>query len=298
MRPAERVRMLREIASWFEQQQMVVAEVRLVLVQFGIPTGPFPEHTHWYNHLLEQLQDAPDASLLQLYGYAYPDQAVAPSVESELLVDDVSSSLWKPGTFRLFMSHVSAKKVPVAKVKAELATYGIDGFVAHEDIEPTKEWQVVIEHALRSCHAVAAFLTEGFQESRWCDQEVGFALGRGVLVVPVRIGVDPYGLMGRYQGMQGLGKDIPDIGKEIFDILLGHDRTTDQMTEAIVSTFVTSRSYQATRDAWPIVQRITRWTPLLLERIKIATHENSQIRGVDRVVSKVEDLLHRHGMKL
>lgn len=145
---------------------------------------------------------------------------------------------------------------------------------------------------------VVAFLTEGFHESRWCDQEVGFALGRGVLVVPVRIGVDPYGLMGRYQGMQGLGKDIPDIAKEIFDILLGHDQTTDQMAEGIVFMFASSRSYQSTRDAWPIVQRITRWTPPLLGRIKSATRENSRIRGVDRVVSKVEDLLHRHGMKL
>ena len=52
---------------------------------------------------------------------------------------------WKPLFFRLFLSHSSRQAVQVSKLKKELLSHGIDGFVAHEDIEPTKEWQATID---------------------------------------------------------------------------------------------------------------------------------------------------------
>lgn len=97
------------------------------------------------------------------------------------------SRLWEPGFVRLFLSHVAAHKVPVAKLKEKLFTFGISGVVAHEDIEPSREWQEEIEKALASMHALAALLTPDYKASKWTDQEVGVALGRGVLVVPVKL---------------------------------------------------------------------------------------------------------------
>jgi hypothetical protein len=228
----------------------------------------------------------------------YPSENTPGQISRELGSTDEASSIWISGSFRLFLSHVSAKKASVAKVKAELANYNIDAFVAHQDIEPTKEWQDVIKEALQSCHALAAFITEGFSESRWCDQEVGYVLGRGVLVVPVRVGYDPYALMGRYQGMQGLNKEIPVIARELVDILLAHDHTAGRMSEALVARFVASRKYQETRDNFPLLQCVTRWTPPLLERLRTAVRDNSQIRDVAAVVRKVETLLSTHGVAL
>ena len=51
--------------------------------------------------------------------------------------------------------------------------------------------------------ALAAILTPGFNESKWTDQEVGVAVGRGSLIIPIRKGMNPYGFIGKYQGMQG-----------------------------------------------------------------------------------------------
>lgn len=86
--------------------------------------------------------------------------------------------MWKPGYFRLFISHLSEYKVSAANLKGCLQNFGIDGFVAHEDITPSKEWEQEIEAALFSMDALCAIVAPGFEKSRWCDQEVGIALGR------------------------------------------------------------------------------------------------------------------------
>ncbi len=61
-----------------------------------------------------------------------------------------------------------------------MARYHISGFVAYETIDPGELWQREIEAALRSMHAMAALITPDFHDSKWTDQEVGWALGSGV----------------------------------------------------------------------------------------------------------------------
>jgi hypothetical protein len=58
--------------------------------------------------------------------------------------------------------------------------------VAHEDIHPTLEWQVEIERALYNMDAFLAIHTPGFKDSFWTQQEIGFAVGRGMKIFPSR----------------------------------------------------------------------------------------------------------------
>ncbi len=58
------------------------------------------------------------------------------------------SSYWKVGYYKVFISHVSKYKESASNLKMMLEPYGISAFVAHEDIKPTKEWEVEIEKAL------------------------------------------------------------------------------------------------------------------------------------------------------
>lgn len=53
----------------------------------------------------------------------------------------------------------------MAQVKTALRDVAVDGFVAHEDIEPTSEWVTEIETALETCDALATFLTPTFHET-------------------------------------------------------------------------------------------------------------------------------------
>ena len=121
--------------------------------------------------------------------------------EEHTVTVEEEARIWEQGCYRVFLSHKAEVKIEVAKLKDELGVYGISAFVAHKDIHPTREWQNEIENALNSMDALVALLTENFHDSNWTDQEVGFAFGRGVPIIAVRLGMDPYGFLGRFQAL-------------------------------------------------------------------------------------------------
>jgi hypothetical protein len=133
--------------------------------------------------------------------------------------------LWDQGFVRLFISHVAKHKKDVSKLKERLASFGVSGFVAHQDVEPSSEWQREIELALDSMQAMLALITPDFHLSSWTDQELGFALGRGILVIPVRIGADPYGFIGKNQAVAGSFDGIPELAAEAVNILIKNSQT-------------------------------------------------------------------------
>src|SRR5207253_1426333 len=78
------------------------------------------------------------------------------------------SAIWKPalqtGTrfFRLFISHTHAYRRDVGLLASALSAHGVAAFVAHDAIQPTKQWLDVIVQALKECEALAAWLTSDF----------------------------------------------------------------------------------------------------------------------------------------
>jgi hypothetical protein len=123
--------------------------------------------------------------------------------------------------FRLFLSHKAEVKKETGALKERIEAFGVSCFVAHVDIHPTKEWQDEIESALASMDGFVALLTDKFHESDWTDQEVGFALARGVPIIAVRLGSDPYGFIGRFQG---LAATWDNCALELVKLLIKHDR--------------------------------------------------------------------------
>ena len=114
----------------------------------------------------------------------------------------VSPRNWQGTTdFRIFISHISNDKDKATRLKVCLSDHAISGFVAHEDIHPTLEWQVEIERALHSMDAFLAIHTVGFSKSMWTQQEIGFAVGRGTKVISLRMGEDPTGFISKRQAL-------------------------------------------------------------------------------------------------
>jgi len=185
---------------------------------------------------------------------------------------------WKSGYFRLFLSHTSKHKVEASNIQKAMAKYAISVFVAHEDIEPTKEWQNEIELALSSMDALATLLTEGFAESKWCDQEVGVAIGRKILVVPIRMGIDPYGFIGKYQGVAGANKTTEDLCANIFEILGTHDTTKTRVTAALVTKLCGAESFAESKATVGYLNGLKEnVTPKMAEKLNAATKNNSQV---------------------
>ena len=135
------------------------------------------------------------------------------------------------------MSHLAVHQEFVGKVGLHLGFDGVSAFVAHTSIEPSKEWQEVIETSLRSCDAMAIFLHKGFHESLWCDQEVGFALARRVPVLPISFDIMPYGFISKFQLQKGTGKTPGQLADAITDWLIATPTAQAAMTEGIVTAF-------------------------------------------------------------
>ncbi len=119
--------------------------------------------------------------------------------------------LWGKCALRVFISHLSKDKQKAKALAKELKNYNASGFVAHIDIKPNDEWLKTIESALESMDVLLALVTEGFKESDWTVQEIGFALGKGVPVVAIRNGMDPFGFFGKRQAIPGNGRYPKDI---------------------------------------------------------------------------------------
>jgi len=103
-------------------------------------------------------------------------------------------------SIRLFLSYSHTDNSLVGEIKITLENYGLEVFIAHEDIEPSLEWQEVILQELGGTDIFIPIISENFHKSKWTDQESGIAVEKDKFIIPVSIdGYTPYGFLGKYQ---------------------------------------------------------------------------------------------------
>jgi hypothetical protein len=200
--------------------------------------------------------------------------------------------LWGDGVVRVFISHIADHKVFATGLKASLERYGIASFVAHEDIEPMKEWELEIERALFSMDILVALLTEGFSESKWTDQEVGVAVGREVPIVPVRLGRDPYGFMARYQAVPGSQSPIP-IADAVFSYIFSNENLRTSVVDAYITALANSGSFDRSNSLAKYLPQIQQLSPEQEERLVRVFNSNGQVRGAFDIHDEIAEHLKR-----
>ena len=234
-------------------------------------------------------------TLTRSYDNEYVESVVISPTSEETPDSSVGAAAalpyWHPGFVRLFASHVATHKALAAEIRVALEDYGVSSFVAHDDIEPTEEWEDEIRRALQSCDALLAMLTEGYHESKWTDQEVGVAIGRNILVIPVRLGLDPYGFIGRYQGFPGLGQKPAELADGVARILAKNPRTQTKMASALVTRFEESDSFATAKQGAAHLGLVASWTDALKARVRNAIKTNGQISGAWGVSSRAESII-------
>lgn len=193
--------------------------------------------------------------------------------------DDAIKRLWPRGQFRLFVSHVSKHKEAMSALREQLALLGVEAFVAHEMIKPTLEWQQEIELALRSMHALAAIITEDFHLSNWTDQEVGWALGQGSLVLPIRVDQNPYGFTAKIQAIPGKLAWPNVLATAIVGALLRNTQTHVEMRRSLVASFRNASSHVMAQALRKIIVNVTTFTNEEKSMLRAACTENKNVAG-------------------
>lgn len=275
------------------QSRMSFGEIARYLKAHGVDTGKATSgiNSKWV-YSKELLADEKEALILRI-----ADELRVPHNYTVAGVDKtVEATFWEPAHFRLFLSHVSSFKKNTGLLQAALRRYGISAFVAHVDIEPTKEWLDEIEAGLYSMDALAALLMPGFKESNWTDQEVGVAVGRDVLIIPVIKGVIPYGFISKYQGLHADGKSVATVAHEIFSILSVAPKTRSRMLSCLVETTLQSLTEAEALDKLEHLAGVKDLPRAQLENLRGKAHSSVAL-SASEPLARLNELLNAHSLE-
>jgi hypothetical protein len=223
-----------------------------------------------------------------------PDAHLTRGKSAGLLSPAILQRIWERDGLRLFLTHRAEDKVFAMGLKNQLAPLAVSSFVAHADIEPNQEWQSEIERALSSMHALAVILTPGISSSVWCQQEIGFALGSGVPIFPLRLGADPPGFISRIQALSGNPRNTNELANDLLDLLIKNPRTAYLMRESLLSEFERVSSWENARLLNSKIITITGFDEAQLVRLEHTLTANRKVAEAWGVPEAIKRLIAEH----
>ncbi len=277
---SNRIALLKEISARLQMEEWPLIDV--TMSQFGLSTSN-TWNGNKYDYILEMSKGGSDNVLIELA------QHVGYLIE-EVPKPGIDPPFWRKRMFRLFITHLSGEKVLAAQLQEALLNFGISAFVAHNDIEPTLEWQSQIETALATADSLVALLHPAFHVSNWTDQEIGFAMGRGLPVFAVRFGQDPYGFIGRFQGFTGGDKTSEALARELFDAYRKNKQTRKRMGEVLLNLLEDCSSFALAKSRISYLEQLEVWDASFVPRLEATLEANSQISGSWGVPERVQAL--------
>jgi hypothetical protein len=267
--PAQRITMIRESANLLNEWR----EIELVLPAFDVHMPGRAAAEPLADFVRRTLRDVSDETLSGVHQYLTSVDDTDPSA------GPTPTGPWSKGGVRLFFSHLTAHKVLVQGVSEVLSKYGAEAFVAHEAIAPSAAWQEVIESALTTCDAMVAFLHPDFDNSRWCDQEVGWVLGRQRPILPLSFQQMPYGFLGKFQSkVLAPSTTAYPIATLILEWLVQQPQLQERAASGIARGFAESVSYDGARRGARLLEALPTLSSDDYGLIEKAAADNSQIR--------------------
>jgi hypothetical protein len=106
------------------------------------------------------------------------------------------------GISRVFLSYNTKDKDLAGRIASILRSrYRTEVFLAHEVLKVSQEWRGAILEELAKCDCLIALVTKNYRSSKWTDQEVGNAIGRGKKVMSIFHQRKLHGFLEMYQGV-------------------------------------------------------------------------------------------------
>jgi nucleoside 2-deoxyribosyltransferase len=221
------------------------------------------------------------AVFIKLADQSDPQCKTAIPFTDRLVVRPDDVGLWEGNALRLFISHRDEHKTVVHELADELLPFGISSFVAHDAIKPMKEWQYEIHNALETMEVMLAFLTNDFHESDWTNQEVGFALGKGIPIICLKVGdKDPSGFLSAKQALKGNYNEIENSAPEIQKTLMNEVKQAERVKDILIESFLSATDFM---DAINGLKRLKKTAEQLTEsqflKITAGYSQNNQLYG-------------------
>jgi hypothetical protein len=202
--------------------------------------------------------------------------------------------IWKQGLIRVFISHRDKHKAEAHELADALEPYGFSCFVAHDSIRANEEWRKAILDGLETMEVLLAFITDDFHESVWTMQEIGYAFGKGIRCIPLKLETkDPPGFLNHTQALRGSIERVSSSASKLFPLLSQALGQQERLQTALVTSFVASPDFTETRRRFEIMTNvITKLTEAELAAIIKGFYRNDQLHNAAYMY------YHKHGRLL
>ncbi|RMB75301.1 toll/interleukin-1 receptor domain-containing protein [Rhodococcus sp. SBT000017] len=274
MTPSDKFRLKSQILQELtESNEWDLPTTNLLLSEFGLPTME-----SWGSPPLDGLVAALTEDVLtEIYKLVLG----ADNHELDEMINGSDSEVgnWNRGYVRVFISHSAEHKPFVGGVAEELAITGIHGFVAHDTMTPTVPWQEQIEQGLRTMEAFVLLIHPEVNDSFWCHQETGWALGRGVPYLVIRMGADPVGFPSRYQWSNGRQDTARNIAASISTWIASLPHLGDSLVNGLLQALADVRNYVDAGAATERMASLNTLTETQYERLAEIWWSNDQLHG-------------------
>ncbi len=195
---------------------------------------------------------------------------------------EIDDSLYAPlisgKTIRIFLSYSSKDaNVLAGSIKTNLENFGLEVFVAHDDIEPSTEWQEEIIRNLNSCDIFMPILSTGYPHSEWTDQESGMALALHKCIVPLKIDIMPYGFVAIYQALKFDKNNIDESCNQILSAIINRKEFGEDVKNCLIKSFANSFGFVDANNKSRIIESLENLNANQINEIVRASLINSQI---------------------
>lgn len=194
-------------------------------------------------------------------------------------------------TLRVFISYSTADKLKAGAIKDGLNHFGIDAYVAHDDITGGEEWRTSILNNLKKCDLFIPLISENFSKSDYANQEVGFAICKEIPIIPISLdGKNPYGFLEMFQaiknfkfeelhffGSQKTQLDCKDSIFNLLSIILAKPSLKESMKDCLIRSLNNMWSYAMAERQLNLLESLENFTNEQANEIIIQSIDNSQI---------------------
>ena len=198
---------------------------------------------------------------------------------------------------RAFLSHADKERETAGSLKEKLRSYGIDVFVAHDDLEGGTEWMSRLYAEIKECEIFLILVSENYHSSNFTDQELGMALSYEKPIIPICIdSTIPYGFMSKYQCVKA-SPEFYDV-QEVVSIIIKHSEPGQEFVDLLISQLERADSFNA---AYKHAVELLTYDKLSKEqasKVLNAYNDNSQIYNSFIARPVMKDILSRNKKQL
>ena len=186
-------------------------------------------------------------------------------------------------SLKVFLSYNETKmgEQTAAGLKTALSAAHIDAIMARHSIAPGAKWEPTIRNYLEESSALICVATSGYSTRPWCQQEVGWALGRHapILWIQYEPNEEPCGFLASQQAlMPDNPGDHSDVATSVATWLAINSNTRDDMAENLLNALENVETYEESRHVAKLLAKLNWLTTDEWSRVEKAAANNDQVR--------------------